>query len=227
MPYGAFLLRLIRGNNELAVANRRLCEGQNCNARNQGQPFHGMVPLVYFRSLPRFGCFCVKTVVMAQFSERRHPRRLSSIDLLLITIAIAFVILTIAGTRLGDGHMYAASEMAAVRELQTINAAQVQYKSQFQRYAATLAELGPPASGGPGPQAADLIPAQLSSGDKDGYIFTILATTSGYTVNANPKVFNRTGRRTFYTDQSGILRQNRSARPANANSPEFGLPRSN
>jgi hypothetical protein len=72
-----------------------------------------------------------------------------------------------------------------------------------------------------GPQAANLIPSTLSSGDKDGYLFTIRATPSGYTVNANPKIFNRSGYRTFYTDQNGIIRQNWSAKPANASSPEL------
>jgi type IV pilus assembly protein PilA len=93
--------------------------------------------------------------------------------------------------------------------------------SQFQRFATTLAELGPPASGGPGPQAADLIPSALAVGDKDGYVFTMTATPSGYTLNANPKVFNTSGRRTFFTDQNGLIHQNWSAEAANASSPEF------
>ena len=114
-----------------------------------------------------------------------------------------------------------ANEMAVVRELQFINTMQVQYKSEFQRFAATLAELGPPTGGKHGPQAANLIPAALASGDKDGYLFTITATPSGYKVNANPKIFKRSGYRTFYTDQNGIIRQNWSAKPANASSPEF------
>jgi type IV pilus assembly protein PilA len=105
--------------------------------------------------------------------------------------------------------------------LQTINTMQTQYMSQFGRFATTLNELGPPTSGGPGPQAADLIPGSLASGEKDGYIFTMTATPSGYTVNANPKVFNTTGRRTFFTDQNQTYRQNWSAEPANASSPEI------
>jgi len=114
-----------------------------------------------------------------------------------------------------------ANEMAVIRELQTINTMQVQYMSQFQRFATTLAELGPPTSGGPGPQAADLIPNALAVGDKDGYVFTMTATPSGYTLNANPKVFNTSGRRTFFTDQNGLIHQNWSAEAANASSPEF------
>ena len=35
-------------------------------------------------------------------------------------------------------------------------------------------------------------------------MFTLTATPSGYTLNANPKVFNTSGRRTFFTDQNMI-----------------------
>ena len=108
-----------------------------------------------------------------------------------------------------------ANEMAVVRELQLLNTVQIQYKSQFQRYATTLAELGP--------HGADLIASSLASGDKDGYVFILIATPGGYTIHANPKVFGRSGRRTFYTDQDGLIRQNWSAEPANAISPEFKL----
>ena len=80
--------------------------------------------------------------------------------------------------------------MVVIREIQTIHQAETQYQSQFGKYAATLNELGPPTSGGPGPQAADLIPDSLAAGEKDGFIFTLTATPQGYTVSANPKVYN-------------------------------------
>jgi hypothetical protein len=105
------------------------------------------------------------------------------------------------------------NEIAVLRELQTMNSMQIQYKSQVQRYATTLAELGP--------HGADLISSTLASGDKDGYLFILTATPGGYTIHANPKVFGRSGYRTFYTDQDGLIRQNWSAEPANARSPEL------
>ena len=46
------------------------------------------------------------------------------------------------------------------------------------------------------------------------------ATPSGYTINANPKVYNSTGRRTFFSDQNMTIHQNWSQEPANINSPE-------
>ena len=111
-------------------------------------------------------------------------------------------ILAIAIPYLGCGDRM--NEMAVIRELQTVNTMQIQYKSQYQRYATTLRELGP-----------------LASGDKDGYVFILTPTPSGYTIHANPKVFGRSGYRTFYTDQDGLIRQNWSAEPASASSPEL------
>jgi type IV pilus assembly protein PilA len=154
-----------------------------------------------------------------QQARKRHNAGFSLIELLIV-IAIILVLLAIAVPRLSVAQM-SAREMAVVREVQTINTAETQYMSQFGRYATTLAELGPPTSGGPGPQAADLIPGSLSSGEKDGYTFILTATPQGYTVNANPKVYNSSGRRTFYADQNMILHQNWSSEPANVSSPEM------
>ena len=159
--------------------------------------------------------------VMEQFRNRRRlgSRGFSLIELLIV-IAIILVILAVAVPKLGSAKMNA-NEMVVIREIQTIHQAQTQYNSQFGRYATTLNELGPPTSGGPGPQAADLIPASLASGEKDGYTFTLTATPQGYTVNANPKVYNSTGRRTFFSDQAMMIHQNWTAEPANASSPEM------
>lgn len=155
-------------------------------------------------------------------SGNRAKKRVRGFSLieLLIVIAIILIILAIAVPKLGSARMQA-QEMAAIREIQTIHTAQTQYMSQFGKYATTLAELGPPASGGPGPQAADLIPSSLSSGDKGGYTFTMTQTPSGYQINANPKVYNSTGRRTFYSDQGMTIHQNWSNEPATPSSPEL------
>ena len=140
---------------------------------------------------------------------------------LLIVIAIILVILAVAGPNLTTARSNAV-ETIVIREVQTIHQAQVQYVSQFGRYAAKLSELGPPSTGPAGPNAANLIPANLASGEKDGYIFTLTLTTMGYAVHASPRVFGSTGRRTFYLDQNGTVHQNWGEEPASAGSPEIG-----
>jgi len=134
--------------------------------------------------------------------------------------AIILIIFTSAACEMGIDQMNA-REMAIVREIQAINTAQAQYVSQFGKFAGSMAELGPPASGRAGATAADLIPGNLASGDKDGYIFTLAASPSGYSLKVNPKVYNSTAPRAFYSDQNMIIHQNWSAEPANASSPEL------
>lgn len=114
-----------------------------------------------------------------------------------------------------------AVETVAAKEVQSIGAAQVQYLSQFGRYAANLIDLDSPAGFDEGPQAAHLIQAGLAAGEKNGYLFSMSATPSGFSVNAVPKVFGQTGRRTFYLDQEGVLHQNWGKEPASSSSPEF------
>jgi type IV pilus assembly protein PilA len=150
---------------------------------------------------------------------QRRRRGFSLIELLIV-IAIILIIITIALPRLSRARMYA-QETAAVGAFKTLHTVQVQYYSQYGRYAASLTELGPPTSGAAGPGAADLIDSTLASGSKGGYKFTLTGNPSGYVINANPESFNNSGSRTFYSDQTMVMRENRGQEPATANSPEM------
>jgi type IV pilus assembly protein PilA len=108
-----------------------------------------------------------------------------------------------------------------VQSIKTINGVQYQYQSQFGKFATSLAELGPPQSGTAGPSASDLIPGDLAAGEKSGYKFTLSGTEAGYVIHATPSTFGTTGNRTFYSDQSGVIRQNFGQEPATESSPEF------
>ncbi|HLH02348.1 MAG TPA: prepilin-type N-terminal cleavage/methylation domain-containing protein [Bryobacteraceae bacterium] len=156
-----------------------------------------------------------------EIQRRRRESGFSLIELLIV-IAIILIILSIAVPQMGKMRMNA-QEMAAVEEISTINKAETQYYSQFNQYATSLGQLGPPPSGGTseGPQAAGLIPGSLASGSSGGYNFTLTATSQGYAISAVPKQFGSTGRRTFYSDQSGVTRQNWGQDPATATSPEL------
>lgn len=140
---------------------------------------------------------------------------------LMIVIAIILVILAIALPQLGKTQMQS-KEMAAVATLRTINTEEVQYESQFGQYATSLGELGPPAAGASeGPQAAGLIPPNLATGVSSGYQFAIAKTPNGYAATAVPTQYKTTGRRTFYTDQTNVIRQNWGREQATASSPEI------
>jgi len=134
-------------------------------------------------------------------------------------IAIILVIVMIAVPQYNKAIM-SAHETAALKTIQTIHTVEVQYYSQFGKYAATLAQLGPPASGADGPAAAGLIPGDLAAGHVNGYIYAVQATPTGYAITAVPESFGGSGRRTFYSDQTLQVRENWTQEPANANSPE-------
>jgi hypothetical protein len=108
------------------------------------------------------------------------------------------------GIPLGERKAYKprmyAQETAALKNLQTLNTAQVQCQSQFGRFARSLTELGHSAS--------NLVPANLAGGEKQGNKFTLMPTPEGYSIQAVPTVFGTTGSRTFYTDQSLVVREN-------------------
>jgi type IV pilus assembly protein PilA len=153
--------------------------------------------------------------------QRRERQRGFSLIELLVVISIILIILTIAVPQMAKMQANA-RETGAIATLKTIYAAQVQYQSTFNAFASNLSQLGPPASAGgtEGPQAAGLIAGSLATGNSSGYVFTLASSPTGYTVSAVPKTFGSTGRRTFYSDQTGVIRENWGQEPATATSPE-------
>ncbi len=151
----------------------------------------------------------------------RNSRRGFSLTELLIVIAIILIIVAAALPRLTRARMFA-EETAAIRAVSVIHTAQTQYYSQFGRYATSLTELGPPTSGAAGPNGADLVDRELSEGRKGGYNFNIIGDPQGYIVSAQPKQFGTNGSRTFYSDQTQLIRNRFSNEPATAQDPEIG-----
>jgi hypothetical protein len=112
-------------------------------------------------------------------------------------------------------------EADAIKAIQTIQTMQIQYKSQYGRFAASLTELGPPATGAADAASADLIDSALAAGKKSGYQFTMTGNQSEYAISAVPVAYGNTGVRTFYSDQTMALRENDGPEPATASSKEM------
>jgi type II secretory pathway pseudopilin PulG len=130
----------------------------------------------------------------------------------------------------------AANEAVAIEALRTINVAAVTYSSKYGNgFPPTLATMDGAGEGEASCDHARLIDARLASGVRDGYVLTYLPTgmqvvgndakargcgtpgSSSYEVHADPVNRGTTGQRSFYTDQTGVVRAERNA-PATADS---------
>jgi type IV pilus assembly protein PilA len=149
--------------------------------------------------------------------DLRRRRGFSLIELLIV-IAIILIIITFALPKLTNARKYA-QETAAIAAIRTIHTAQVQYYSEFGRYATSLAELGPPSSGNASIGSADLIDATLATGLKQGYKFVVAGLQGGYTVSASPEPYGTSGSRTFFSDQTMAVHQHFGPEPATLQDP--------
>jgi type IV pilus assembly protein PilA len=148
---------------------------------------------------------------------------------LLIVVAIILIIAAIAIPNLLRSKM-AANEASAVASLRTYNTSIVAYQTTYNTAPTTsFAQLGPATT--PSSAAADLVDNLLgiAAPTKSGYKFKYTAGTasangivSTYTINADPSVQNSTGQRTFFTDQSGVIRQRTDGTAAAATDTPIG-----
>jgi type IV pilus assembly protein PilA len=143
---------------------------------------------------------------------------------LLVVVAIILIIAAIAIPNLLSSRM-SANEASAVGSLRTYTTAMLAYSAQCENvgFPNDLTGLGP----GPGDCTGMGIVDELLGGSvtpsKNGYAFTYVVvpgvvTNDGYTLNADPQSRGTTGRRSFYTDQTGVIYYNQSA-PASPTDP--------
>jgi type IV pilus assembly protein PilA len=147
----------------------------------------------------------------------RHDKGFSLIELLIV-VAIILIIAAIALPNLLKSRM-AANETSTVASLRTLNTAMVTYSSQCPTvgFPASLADLGPSAASGctGGANIVDDI-IGVANPVKSGYNFAYAPIPAGtvngsYTLNADPLTRGVTGQRSFYTDQTGVIRYNQLA----------------
>jgi prepilin-type N-terminal cleavage/methylation domain-containing protein len=170
---------------------------------------------------------------------KKSSRGFSLIELLIV-VAIILIIAAIAIPNLLRSRI-AANQASAVGSLRTLNTAEVTYATTYNTgYSSTLGDLGPASSGGsPVATAAGLVDEVLSgsaatgptatTSAKSGYQFTYTpggTDTSGkintYNFIATPISVGTTGTNFYYTDQSGVIRQNSTAVAGSSDSPLAG-----
>jgi len=151
--------------------------------------------------------------------KRRAQAGFSLIELLIV-IAIILIILAVALPKLTSARRYA-QEMAAVKAITTIHTAETQYYSQYGQYATSLTQLGPPTSGNPGANGAELIDKELAGGEKGHFKFTLQPAQSGYALTVVP-TDTSSGGHTYFSDQNMAIHQHDGTEPASVNDPLLG-----
>ncbi len=153
---------------------------------------------------------------------------------LLIVVAIILIIAAIAIPNLLRSKM-AANESSDVGSLRTINTAEVTYATAYPNigYSVALTDLGgvaatcATAAGATTTSACliDNVLATSTANAKSGYINTyggVVASggiNTQYTVNGDPANRGTTGQRSFFTDQTGVIRYGLTGVASVASSP--------
>ena len=113
---------------------------------------------------------------MKKHKAKKHAKKNKGFSLieLLIVVAIILIIAAIAIPNLLRSRI-AANEASAVGSLRTLNTAEVTYNTTYPTVGfATLTAMGPTTGGAAATSAAaGLIDANLASGTKSGYSFTV------------------------------------------------------
>ncbi len=127
---------------------------------------------------------------------------------LMIVVAIIAIIAAIAIPSLLNARK-AGNEASAISSLRTLTTVNEQYRTRFGSYASSLANLS----------ASSYIDSVLGSGTKSGYTFGYGGATNTWESTSNPTTVGTTGDRSFYANQTGVIRGQAGAGASSASNP--------
>ncbi|MEW6009172.1 MAG: prepilin-type N-terminal cleavage/methylation domain-containing protein [Candidatus Omnitrophota bacterium] len=130
---------------------------------------------------------------------------------IMIVVAIIALLAAIAIPNLLRARLNA-NESAAIAAMQTISTGAQSYRSANPGYPVALTNLS-----GDTPPYIDSV---LGAGAKQGYTFVLTGTTNAFSATGRPVTYQTTGTRSFFVDQSGVVRfTNANAAAAVTDSP--------
>jgi type IV pilus assembly protein PilA len=157
---------------------------------------------------------------MRIFLSTSRKRRQAGFTLmeLLIVMSVILILMAVAIPNFMNMRSQA-NETSAIQSLRAINSAEIQYETNYPAngFACNLAQLGgDPKTGAPSPQASQMLPSDLASGYKSGYVFTIGNCTkvtvnnqdvfTSFEATGVPQAVGKTGHRGFCMDQTGEIK---------------------
>jgi hypothetical protein len=103
----------------------------------------------------------------------------------------------------------ASPELLALIDVHKVNDAEGKFRTVMGHYG-DLRELGP--------NGARLVPLELANGVHHSYRFSLSASTTHYAIRARPMRWGEDASRSFYSDETGVIRQNTTNSEATAES---------
>ena len=127
---------------------------------------------------------------------------------LMIVVAIIAIIAAIAIPSLLNARK-AGNEASAISSMRTLTTVNEQYRTRFGVYSANMGAL----------QAAGYIDSVLGNGTKSGFSFAYGVAPNTWNVTGVPTVVGTTGDRSFFVNQSGVIRGEAGGGASSASNP--------